>query len=81
MNFNVNLFFHLYETPFTPLGIPTPIVPRVGWWGGLGGDIMEKTSQGLGGVIMGKKFALKCFSGKLKHFKTIFFLMEPTQPA
>ena len=27
---------------------------------------------------MGKKFALKCFSGKIKHFKTIFinFLME-----
>ena len=23
MNFEVNLFFHLYETPFTPLGILT----------------------------------------------------------
>ena len=22
-------FFHPYDTPFTPLGIPTPIVPRV----------------------------------------------------
>ena len=25
---------------------------------------------------MGKKFALKCFLCKIKHFKTIFFFME-----
>ena len=29
MNFKVNLFFHLYETHITPLGIPIPAVPRV----------------------------------------------------
>ena len=29
MNFKVNLFFHLYETHITPLGIPIPTVPRV----------------------------------------------------
>ena len=29
MNFKVNLFFHLYETHITPLGIPIPEVPRV----------------------------------------------------
>ena len=34
MHFKVNLFFHLYETPFTPLGIPTPIVPMVSGWMG-----------------------------------------------
>ena len=34
MNFNVNLLFHLHEAPFVPLGILTPIVPRVS--GGVG---------------------------------------------
>ena len=29
MNFKVNLYFHLYETHITPLGIPIPTVPRV----------------------------------------------------
>ena len=29
MNFKANLFFHLYETHFPPLGIPIPTVPRV----------------------------------------------------
>ena len=29
MNFKVNLFFDLYETHITPLGIPIPTVPRV----------------------------------------------------
>ena len=29
MNFKVNLFFHLYETHITPLGIPIPTDPRV----------------------------------------------------
>ena len=29
MNFKVNLFFHLYETHITPLGIPILTVPRV----------------------------------------------------
>ena len=46
MNFAVNLFFHLYDTPFTPLGIPTPIVPRVSGWGVRGGIIMGKNQAG-----------------------------------
>ena len=29
MNFKVNLFFHLYETNITPLGIPILTVTRV----------------------------------------------------
>ena len=29
MNFKVNLFFHLYETHITPLGISIPTVLRV----------------------------------------------------
>ena len=29
MNFEVNLFFHLYETHITSLGIHIPTVPRV----------------------------------------------------
>ena len=33
MNFKVNLFFHLYETQITPLGIPIPTVRGLvmGW--------------------------------------------------
>ena len=42
MNFKVNLFFHLYETHFTPLGIPDPDSPEGKWWGGLGEVIKEK---------------------------------------
>ena len=37
MNFKVNLLFHLYETPFTHLGIPTLIVQRVSGGGGVVG--------------------------------------------
>ena len=59
MNFKVDLFFHLYETPFTSLGIPTPIVPRV--------------SGGVRGVIMGKnEFVLKYISDKIKCFKETY---------
>ena len=36
INFKVNLFFNLYETPITPLGIPNPIVRRVSGNGKLG---------------------------------------------
>ena len=61
MDFKVNLFFHLYETPSPPLGTPTPIVPRksggVGWGGHNGENL---------------KFALKCISGKMKCFKPIY---------
>ena len=65
MNFKVNLFFHLYETPFNPLDIPTPIFLRVS--GGMG----------LGGHNGKNKFAPKYFAGKIKHFKATFvFLME-----
>ena len=42
MNFKVNLFFHLYETPFAPLGIPNLIVQRVSGGVGKGGFIMGK---------------------------------------
>ena len=62
MNFKVNLFFHLYETPFTPFGFPMLIVSRLSGGVGQGGVIMQKN-----------KFALKCISGKIKCFKTIFF--------
>ena len=31
MNFKVNLFFHLYETPFTPFEFPTLIVSRLSY--------------------------------------------------
>ena len=34
MKFKANLFFHLYETPFTPFGFPTLIVLRLS--GGVG---------------------------------------------
>ena len=34
MKFKANLFFHIYEIPFTPLGISTLIVQRVS--GGVG---------------------------------------------
>ena len=62
MNLKVNLFFHLYKTPFTPFGFPTLIVSRlsaVGWV--------------LGGVIMlENNFALKYISGEIKCFETIY---------
>ena len=29
MNFKFNLFFHLYDTHITPLGVPIPTVQRV----------------------------------------------------
>ena len=61
MNFKVNLFFHLYETPFTPFGFPPLIVSRLSGWVGWGGHNGKN------------KFALKCISGKLKCFKTIIF--------
>ena len=42
MNFKVNLFFHLYETHITPLGIPIPAVPRVSDGVGYGGSYTVK---------------------------------------
>ena len=38
-----------------------PDSPKGEWWGGLEGAILGE-----------KKFVSKCFSGKIKHFKTIF---------
>ena len=59
MNLKINLFFNFYETPFTPFVIPTPR-PEGEWWGGR---------------VRGKnKFALRCFSGKMKYFKANIFL-------
>ena len=43
MNLQVNLFFHLYETHITPLGIPIPAVARVS--DGVGSDHEEKKIQ------------------------------------
>ena len=62
MNFKINFFFiHRYETPFKPLGSPSPIVLRLS--GGIGKG---------GGVIMGGKYvAFKYISGKIKCFKKI----------
>ena len=65
MNFEVNLFFRLYETHITPLGIPNPNSLEGERWGGLGGVIMGK-----------KKFALKCSTGKIKCFKTMLLLLS-----
>ena len=48
MNSKVSLDFHLYGGTFTPLGIPTPIVPRMIGGVGQGGHNLKK-----------KKFALK----------------------
>ena len=42
MNFKVKSLFTLYETPFTPLGIPTLIVPRVSGEVGQGGHNGKK---------------------------------------
>ena len=61
MNFKVNLFFHLYETPFTSFGFPTLIVSRLSGRVGKGGHNWRK-----------KRFALKCISGKIRWFKTIY---------
>ena len=63
MNFKVNLFFHLYETYITPLGIPILTVPRAS-----DGSVR-------GGHNGKNKFALKCSTGKIKCFKTmlVFF--------
>ena len=60
MNFKVNLLFHLYETPFILLGIPNPIVQRLGEGGGHYGEY---------------KFVLKCFSGKKKSILRRFFFI------
>ena len=46
-NFKVN-FFHLYETPFTPLCYPTPLVPRIKdeWLVGLrGSQLFQRISH------------------------------------
>ena len=44
MNFKVNLFFHLYETPLTPFGFPTLIVLRLsGWLRTHPGSLMENS--------------------------------------
>ena len=79
MNFIVNLFFFTFMRPIHPFWIPHADSFEAEWWGGLGG------------VIMGKnKFALKCISGKIKCFETMFFFFfsngkpgrrGPTQPA
>ena len=42
MNFKVNLFFLLYETPFTPFGFPTLIVSRLSGGVGKGGHNWKK---------------------------------------
>ena len=55
------MFFHLYETPFTPFGFPTLIVSSLSGGMGQGRSKWEKN-----------KFALKCISGKIKCFKTIY---------
>ena len=74
MNFKVNLFFLLYETHITSLGIPISTVPRVSDGAGYNGK---------------NKFALKCFAEKIKCFKTMLILFffngklghrGPTQP-
>ena len=63
--FNYYIDFFLSQLIFSPLWYPHSDSPEGEWW------------VGLGWVIMGKnKFSLKCFSGKLKLFKNIFFLME-----
>ena len=68
--FNLKWIFSYFSPLWDPLNTSWylhPDSPEGEWWGGLGGV----------GVIMGKnKFSLKCFSGKLKLFKPIFFLME-----
>ena len=52
MNSKINMFVHLYETPLTPFGIPTPIVPRGSGVAGLGG----------GGHKGKEQVCLKCIS-------------------
>ena len=60
MNFNVNLFFHLYDTPFTPLGILTPLVPRVRGGGHNGKkDVCFNPIQGGGAKTPALNFFIK----------------------
>ena len=56
MNFKVNLFNHLYETPFTPLDIPNLKVQS----GGLG--------LGRGGIMRDKQVCFKMLYRQNKAF-------------
>ena len=62
---NFNLFFHLYETTFTPLGIPTPSSLRGQdeGWGRAGHN--------------GKKVYFKMLFKRIKVFLCVFFNGEP----
>ena len=64
MKFKVNMFFHLYETPFTPFGLPT----LIGWVrGGCNGKKNKFTLEWISGKIKCFKTTFFFLNGKPGH--------------